>query len=424
MKKVVFFMLLSLFIFISCEDTSSSNNEISEELTEKYLQADTHAEKVSSELSKANSRLGMKLFEKITQEETGKNVMISPLSIAIAMTMVTNGASGENLTEMKNVLELSDMEMDAVNTQFKELIQSLISADQNLTLEIADSVWIDSTFSNEVKESFTKTLEDNYFTESFIENFYEDQTVDKINKWVSENTNGKIDKIINEIGPDAVMYLINAVYFNANWTTTFDKSETKAKTFYTKTGEKSCDFMTFKENQSFKFKTVEDENYPASVVRLPYGRGVFSFYGILPEDKNTDIDSFIANMKEKGIDTYLENLTIEEAYVNMPKFKFEYSKHLMEIFNMLGMEKAFKGEKAFLNIAENHDVNISDIFHKTYIDVNESGTEAAAVTEVEMSDSAASMAIFNANHPFVFVIRDDRNGAILFMGKVEDPTAE
>jgi serpin B len=166
-----------------------------------------------------------------------------------------------------------------------------------------------------------------------------------------------------------------------------------------------------------------DEN-GYSVVRLPYGRGVFAFYGIVPTyDNKSNIDDFIAKIAENGFDSYISQLEERSFPVQLPKYKFAYEKSLVDVFKSLGMEKAFV-DGALMNIAsEPHAPFISDIYHKTFIDVNEEGTEAAAVTVVEVGENAMPSGFF-ATRPFVFVIRDDRTGSILFIGKVENPKAE
>ena len=170
---------------------------------------------------------------------------------------------------------------------------------------------------------------------------------------------------------------------------------------------------------SYSYNSWEDG---FSVIRIPYGRDIFAFYGIVPNEENEiNIDDFIAQIAENGFDHYLSLLTKKEFPIVLPKFKFEYSKSLVEIFNELGMEKAFEAG-SFDNIAED-DLFISIISHKTFIEVNEEGTEAAAITDVG-ADCAGDEAGFYATRPFVFVIRDDRTGSILFIGKVENPAVD
>ena len=391
----------------------------------KYKKADEHAAEVSKDVVKANNDLGMKMFSKLAAAEKGKNMMISPLSISIAMAMSTNGATDENLDEMKEVLGFGEMELGNVNEQFKHLIASLVAADKDLALEIANSVWMREDFSLDVKAAFTEVLKDFYDAEVFAESF----TAENINAWVSEKTHGKIEEIVKEISANTVMYLINAIYFKAAWTTAFNEENTREGVFTLSDGtETKADFMSFSEAEEapefFSFSSDWGDSDGYAVVRIPYGRGVFAFYGIVPNyDNNTNVDDFIAKIAEKGFDHYISELTEKEFPLELPKFKFEYEKSLVEIFKELGMEKAFV-EGGFHNIAEApHDPFISDILHETFIEVNEAGTEAAAVTAVEYGEKAMPGG-FYANRPFVFVIRDDRTGSILFIGKVENPKAE
>ena len=395
----------------------------------KYKKADGYAEQVSKDIVNANNGLGMKLFSKLASEEAGKNMMISPLSISIAMAMVTNGATDENLDEMKEVLGFGEMELGSVNEQFMQLIASLVEADKDLALEIANSVWMDDAFAPDVKQDFIDVLTEFYDAAFFTEDFQDEATAGRINSWVSEKTHGKIEKVIEQIGPNAVMYLINAIYFKAAWTTSFDKESTYEGSFMLSDGsEGKADYMGFSYDQevpdfySYSSEWGDENGY--SVVRLPYGRGVFAFYGIVPNyDNKTNIDDFIAKIAENGFDSYISQLKERSFTVQLPKFKFAYDKSLVDVFKSLGMEKAFI-DGALMNIASDpHAPFISDIYHKTFIDVNEEGTEAAAVTVVEVGENAMPTGFF-ATRPFVFVIRDDRTGSILFIGKVENPKAE
>lgn len=408
---------------------SDTGDTSAETWESKYKKADEHAENVSEDIVNASNGLGMKIFKVLASEASGKNLMISPLSISIAMSMVTNGASGENVTEMKEVLGFGKMEFSEINSQFAHLVQSLVEADKDLALEIANSVWMDDEFAPDVKQDFIDVLKEFYDAAFFTEDFQDESTAGKINSWVSEKTHGKIDKIVEKIGPTAVMYLINALYFKAAWTTSFDKNSTYEGGFTLSDGtESKANYMGFaydqEEPEFYSYSSEWGDENGYSVVRIPYGRDVFAFYGIVPNhDNKTNIDKFIAKIAENGIDSYFANLVKCKFPVKLPKFKFAYEKSLVDVFKGLGMEKAFV-EGAFMNIAgEPHAPFISDIYHKTFIEVNEEGTEAAAVTSVEVGDNAMPSG-FYATRPFVFVIRDDRTGSVLFIGKVENPSAE
>jgi len=414
-KSFIIHLILFVFLFFA-----SCGEEVSE-FEVKYQKADEHAADISKEIVAANNGFAADIFSGLCEE--GKNIMISPLSISIALSMATNGASDENLEEMKAVMGFDAMAMEEVNTQFFNLINSLVDADKDLVLSIANSVWMDTYFEPRVKEAFLSALEDSYAAEPYTLDFADAAAPDTINQWVSDNTNGKIKKIVDQIDPDVIMYLINAIYFKASWTTTFSKDDTYEGAFTKGDDTKvMVDLMTYPEDQEFEFYSsgYEDDDY--SVVRLPYGREKFAFYGIIPNGEGT-VEDLIADMKENGVDKYFESLEKSEVPVILPKFKFEWEKSLVDIFMDLGMEKAFVAG-GFLNLADNAgDIFISEILHKTFIEVNEEGTEAAAVTSVAYSNSAA-MDGFYGTRPFVYIIRDDRSGTILFMGKVEDPTVE
>lgn len=411
-------MVLSLTVFASCRQ---EENDTPPETEACYETSDNMADAVSTQIAGANSQLAARLFNAVCRAEKGENVMISPLSVSIALAMALNGATGDNLEEMRSVLGFSDMDTEMINDHFFYLINSLENADNDMQLAIANSVWMDKRFAPEVNKGFIDTLKKYYAAPPYTADFRSQSGVDAVNSWVREQTLERIETIIDEIDPLVVMYLINAVYFKAAWTVTFDKDLTDKMVFTLATGqEKKVDMMRFKEHQEFYFYTSPwGEPFGYTAVRIPYGRDKFAFYGFIPESE--PLDSFIAWMAEQGTERFFTNLTPQEIPVLLPRFSFEYEKSLVDIFRELGMEKAFS-PGGFLNIADAvKDLFISDILHKTFIEVNEEGTEAAAVTAVEIGRTALP-AGFYAVKPFIFVIRDDRSGTILFMGKVEDPS--
>ena len=321
---------------------------------------------------------------------------------------------------MKEVLGFGNMKMPDVNKQFSLLIASLVEADKDMALEIADSLWLDDAFAPAVKADFISVLEDFYSAALFTEDFSDPATVGKINSWVSEKTHEKIDKIIDEIGANTVMYIINAVYFKAAWTKAFDKNYTYNGRFSLSDGSKKETEMMYAGGDTYEFR-IDDEN-KYSVVRIPYGRGVFAFYAVVPSGK---IGDFISETADKEIGSWFENLRKSWDFeLEIPKYRFAYEKSLKETFIALGIGQIFDG--GLENISSDvENLYISEIFHKTFIEIDEEGTEAAAVT-AESGDTGGDYTppqIF-AKQPFVFVIRDERTGSILFIGKVEDPTVE
>ena len=400
-----------------------------------YSVADAHAEAVSKEIVEANTRLGLNIFEKLA---VGKheNIMISPLSISIAMAMTANGTENGSLAEMKSVLGYGEMDLPAVNEQFRELIASLVSADKDLVLEIANSIWLDDAIADEIKEEFIAVLEDSYDAELFEADFGDDATVELINSWVAEKTHGKIVKIIDGIGPESVMHLINAVYFKAAWSVAFNKDATFTREFILADGTKTdADYMGFFSNEknngiTYGNYVISDQNVAG--VRIPYGRDAFAFYAYVanpdydtPDNEVIGVDEIIGKIAEKGLEWYLSFAKHIDYTIRLPKFKFEYNTSLKEVFESLGLEKLF-GSGGMSAAAPS--LYVSGITHKTYIDVNEEGTEAAAVTDIDVGDTGDEgpnrFQGFYGKRPFFFFIRDERNGTILFMGKVERPEYE
>ena len=400
-----------------------------------YSVADAHAEAVSAEIVEANTRLGLNIFEKLAVG-THENIMISPLSISIAMAMTANGTENETLAEMKDVLGYGEMELPTVNEQFKELIASLVSADKDLVLEIANSIWLDEAIADDIKEEFTAVLEDSYDAELFEADFGDDATVGLINSWVAEKTHGKIDKIIDRIGPESVMHLINAVYFKAAWNVAFNKDATSIREFILADGTKTdANYMSFFSNEknngiTYGNYVISDQNVAG--VRIPYGRDAFAFYAYVanpdydtPDDEVLGVDEIIGKIAEKGLEAYLKFARHIDYTIFLPKFKFEYNTSLKEVFKSLGLEKLFGAGGVS---AAAPSLYVSEIIHKTHIDVNEDGTEAAAVTDIDVGDTgdvgSDRFQGFYGRRPFFFFIRDERNGTILFIGKVENPALD
>lgn len=409
----------ALIIFIACGGEEPKEDPA---VTLKYQAADEHAAAVSPEVVAANNDFAARIFKAMATAEPGKNLMISPLSIEIALAMTMNGASGDNLAEMQEVLGFDELTLAAMNGQFLHLIKSLEEADKDMTLAIANAMFMDDLFEPRMKAAFKEALTGSFEAEPYTADMADPATIALINKWVSDHTNGKIEKIIDDINDDTVMFLLNAIYFKAAWTVTFDKESTYDGQFELTDGtQKTVKMMTFKDDQEFKFFS---SGYGAaggySAVRLPYGRDKFAFYGFIPNDGT--VDEFIARMADEGLDGFFTNLVAtEEVPVILPRFKFAYEKSLNEILQALGMEQLFV-PGGLLNMADQGEgLYVSEVKHKTFVEVNEEGTEAAAVTSVEVGDTAMPNGFYGTK-PFVFIIRDDRSGTILFMGKVEDPS--
>lgn len=351
----------------------------------------------------------------VSQGNGGFNTVISPLSIKIAMAMVTEGAKEETLTELREVLELDENS----KTYYQNLIDD-ISEQDDITLAIANSLW--SREGLEFKQDFVDLLRDYYYAEATSLDFNDSSSVDTINRWVKDNTNGKIDKILEEIDPLEIMYLINAIYFNADWTEQFNEDYTQEKDFTLTDGSIiQTDLMSMDSD----FLYQENDDFQA--VELPYGENGRYVMRVYLPNEGKEIDKFVSDMTREKMDKWKEGFSLMEGYLELPKFKIEYSSSLEDVLKNLGIRKAFDTGSANFKGIIDKNVYISKVVHKTYIDVSEKGTEAAAVTTIGMSLTAMPTEPEETfemivDRPFFFTINDTKNDEILFMGTILNPT--
>jgi serine protease inhibitor len=370
-------------------------------------------------LLKSDNKFGFKLFQEVVREEKDKNVFISPLSISMALGMTYNGANGSTQEAMKNTLELNGLTLQEVNESYQHLIKLFSELDPSVLFQIANSIWYRQSWTFE--EDFIQ-LNKTYF-DAVVSglNFDDPHSADVINAWVNENTKGKITSIINPpIDPSMVMFLINAIYFKGTWTYQFDKNATREWPFLLPDNStKPCQMM----GQKSEFPYYENDDFQA--VNLPYGKGDYCMIVFLPKwGKN--VDSLIANLNQENFEVWLSEFHSDSGKVCLPKFILEYGLKLNDALKALGMSVAFDPDQAdFTRMHPGAGLFISEVKHKTFVEVNEEGTEAAAVTSVGMELSALPPPLpfeIVMDRPFVFMIRENLSGAILFMGKIVEPT--
>ncbi|MFO7827535.1 MAG: serpin family protein [Bacteroidales bacterium] len=372
----------------------------------------------SKSMVSIDNQFGIDLFKRMIIEESDKNLMISPLSISQALLMSYNGSAGETKNAFEETLFLSGLSTDEINLAQKELVKALLEVDPAVTISIANSIWHRQGFP--VKPEFVKVNQDFYDAE-VREAAFDQTTVELINSWVENKTNGKIDQIIDEIDPSLVMFLINAIYFNGNWKYKFEASNTTNNDFNLSNGSKvTVPFM----NQEVTAKLMLHDDF--TILDLPYGRGNFSMLIFLPDEDKT-IDDVMAAWNTESYNEWLENFEEMNVEVSIPKFKFGYEKVLNGLLQSMGLSIAFDKDNAdFSNITEAMQLYIDFVKHKSFIDVNEKGTEAAAVTSVGFGVTSINPAYakFIADKPFLFAIREKYTNAILFMGQVTNPAEE
>jgi len=385
-----------------------------------YASSDEKASSVDTSLVAANTKFAFQLFRELVVEETNQNIFISPLSISTALTMLYNGAEGTTKDAMANVLNFGHMNLEKVNQAFSTLIESLENADQAVQIMIGNSIWMKQEFAPIVNSNFTNRITASYDGELFTRDFGNPQTVTDINGWVNKRTEGKIPDILQQIDAELVLLLINAIYFKGEWANEFDEAKTQKQDFFLPDGNTvQVDMMATSGNFSY----YSGKN--CQVIRLPYGRDKIAMYIFLPNE-GVPLDSFIVDLNHAVHDEYISQLQpVGDLHVKLPKYKVEYGvKRLNSILKKLGMDISFKPYEAnFSGIASTAPENlyISYVDHKAIIEVNEQGTEAAAVTSIGVGVTSLPPSLI-VNRPFFFEIRDDRLGSILFMGKILNPS--
>ncbi|MEX0610363.1 MAG: serpin family protein [Balneolaceae bacterium] len=407
-------LLLSfLTIFISGCTANISGTEEKGELPREL----TNAEK---KLVKTSQSFSYNLFRETVSSEKEENIFISPLSVSMALGMTMNGAKGKTYDEMRETLAFHDLDIDEINEGYKSLMELLTTIDPKVKMEIANSVWSREGFP--VLEQFSSTLEEYFNANSTELDFSDPNSKDVINGWVNDNTNGLIDEILKTPIPDyMIMYLINAIYFKGDWAYQFDEEETRESPFKL---ENKDQVMVDMMNQKNNFATYFSDN--VQMIDLPYGDSLYSMSIIMPENSETPIDEFVeSEFSKENFSSWVENLTVDETQLRMPKFEMEYEVKMNDILKSIGMEQAFIENRAdFSGISGNGRLFISEVIHKTFVTVDEVGTEAAAVTSVGLgTTSVPEIRTMIVNSPFIFVIREQNSDTILFMGKIKNPTS-
>ncbi|MEC4818704.1 MAG: serpin family protein [Scytonema sp. PMC 1069.18] len=370
-----------------------------------------------NKLIAANTKFGFKLFSEILKENSDQNVFVSPSSVAIALAMTYNGASGSTREAMARALELEGLSLQQINSSNAVLKNLLENADPKVQLTIANSLWANEEAS--FNPDFMERNQDFYTARVTKLNFADADTPDIINSWVNENTRGKINKIVDKIQPDQVLFLINAIYFKGNWTREFDKQKTSDYPFYLTNGEKKQHPMM---SQKGDYRYYENQEFQA--ISLPYGNdGKVSFYIFLPK-QNSTLESFYQNLTANNWENWMAQFRKREGFVRLPRFKMEYGVNLNDALTALGMGEAFSDRANFSGMGK--DLKISEVKHKTFVEVNEEGTEAAAATSVgivQLSARVPSEEPFQMiiDRPFFCAIRENQTGSILFMGSIVEP---
>jgi len=355
----------------------------------------------------ASNDFAFDLFRTGNAQQHKANVFISPLSASMALGMTANGANGATYDEMIAALRLTGASRQEVGDGYKNLISLLRGLDPKTDFTIANSIWYEQTFP--FNASFLADSKNYFDAEVTGLDFKSPSTLQTINEWVDAKTNDKIPTILESIDPAEVMFLINAIYFKGIWQTQFDKSKTVDAPFYNADGTTSMVPMMARE------KGVEGSFNPDyTAVDLPYGNSAFTMTVILPRG---DVDAFADSFDQAKWTDLISSLRQTEMPVYLPRFRIEWERELNDDLQQLGMRLAFTAADFTAMSPRGRELVITRVLQKTYVDVDEQGTEAAAATAVGIGLTSMPQA-FRADRPFMVVIRERFSGTILFIGKI------
>jgi len=428
MKQTKF--LIAALLLGSMLGACSSSESIEEAGEPKYVNMYQEVKPVrltaeQTVFANDNNAFTLNFFQSLNGKMKNRSIVCSPLSITYVLSMVNDGATGTTEQELEQTLGFHKGGIQAVNDYCKNLIDNLPHVDEKVQLNIANAIFVNDKY--QLKKQFQQDMANYYDAKAEALDFSSPSTLDRINGWCDEKTRGMIPTILERVEPLTVSYLLNAIYFKAEWASMFEKNETREEVFTTPDGETRVPLM----HQNVYMNYLRNDQYAA--VSIPYGNGQWMMTVMLPEDGKTT-DDVISSLAASGWSTDFLKNPLREARryavdLKLPRFETAFDTDdaggLIELLMGMGIRRAFDGNSAEIpNMCENGDLYISMMKQKAKIKVNEEGSEAAAVTIAGLNFLSAvadtqepPKATFHANRPFVYVIHEQSSGVILFVGK-------
>lgn len=416
LKKLVIVtsLLLYMLFSIACEAEIAVNESLVIGSDVEYGKEDY------TKIIGSNNQLGFHLFNTATKDKDG-NVFISPTSIFTALAMVYNGADGKTKEEMSKVLGVEELTLEEVNKANASLMNMLYEKSEGTQLSIGNALWINEKYN--LQNNFISSTKDYFNAKTEKVDFTDSKTSDVINDWVKDATNKKIKKIIDvPLAPDLAVILMNVIYFHGSWEQKFDEKETKDDSFYLEEGTVEVPFMELEED----FDYLENDIFQA--ISLPYRDSEMSMNIFLPKENVSliELEHKLTNDSWQQWNTAFNRM---DGTVLLPKFQMEYKTELNKSLGDLGMASAFEADNANFTkvIRGEQKLTLSTVVHKTFVTIDEEGTEAAAATLVAKDTSSQQSSetfYMKVNRPFFFTIQDNETGIILFMGAINNPKIE
>lgn len=423
-KYLLIFCLIILLMIIRGDIINFPRKELSSALAENNIQAfqdnliANNNNSSFQQILNSNRSFAFNLFKQTFKRKAQNNLLISPTSISLALSLLYNGASDATKAEMTNTLELQGLNLTDVNKSYQKLI-NILQTQEDVNLLIANSLWLKDNFA--IQPSFLENNQQYYQAKITELDFELPEAKNLINNWVKESTQGKIDSIIDDIKPEDVLFIINAIYFQGKWQTQFNPDLTKTQSFHSANGQTSdYPLMT----QQGKFAYYETDDF--QIVSLPYGQsGDISMYILLPQEE-ISLETFVSQINSQTWQEWQKRLEDKQGLIALPKFSLEDEIDLNNILQDLGMKKAFTNQADFRDLTENK-VKVSQVKHKTFLELNEQGTEASASTSIGISLTSLSINQpfqMIINRPFLYLIQDNQTNTILFIGTVQNLNPE
>lgn len=407
-------LLLPCILLAGCGSDGSGDSAASSEMN--FSERAESAAKLDTRLARQSNELGLQLLGKLREQNGGEgNLTVSPYSISAALALAYNGSGGETAEELGKLLDYAPGELEQLNAGNKALLPLLNDAGPGIKLELANSVWADK--GTPLRKNYLKAAEASYGAQVRTTDLSAEKSVTEVNQWVEDHTAGKIDSMLEQPpGDNTVALLVNALYFKGAWQEKFPVERSEPAEFHTGNNT-SAEVMMMKQTGNFAY--AENEDWQA--VRLPYGEGQMEMLVILPSE-----GSSVDEVLQGGLPAR-DQFTERFGTVGLPRFTAEYGIDLKEAVQALGMKTPFDPATADFSALADVDTPlfIGSIIHKTFIEVNESGTEAAASTLVAMDSGAAPTEDLpfemTPDRPFIFIIEDTQTGLWLFLGAIGKP---
>ena len=414
-KKITGIFALLLAAVIGINLSGCAKRVQAADLSQGITPVKVEGKAADAKYSAAQMNFALKLLEKTFEEKGKENLLVSPVSVTLALAMTSNGADGETKKQFETLLG-SGMDTDELNAYLYAFLQSFSNENAG-KLKTANSIWFNTEHhSFEANRTFLQKNAD-YYGAAAYKSVFNEKTLRDINNWVKMNTDGMIEKIIDDLDPDAVMYLINTVLFDAEWENIYKKDEVRDGTFTALDGTKRTASMMYSAEHLYL-----DDGKAIGFIK-PYRNG-YSFVALLPNE-DISLSDYAASMTGKSFADTIKNAEDVPVEAAMPKFSYDYDIEMSGALKALGMSLPFDPEKAdfsALGYYESGNIFISRVLHKAYITVDEKGTKAGAATAADIKATSDTGGLYSVtlDRPFVYAVIDDACGLPVFIGAVTD----